>query len=195
MKRLLHIVALIALLFCCASCGFLWHRSYLAYDELVGRRFGHCFEIDACNGCIQIWIREPYKTLAGDGQQIGKPSFNTLTVDPVPDGPFTRWRSPLADTDYWQARPPVFAGFKWNSWFGWDKSVGGWEWCRLIQLPYWFFFFVAVVATLVLAIFRHPIRVRRAGLCKACGYDLRASPIRCPECGATDHNSNPARNS
>jgi len=61
---------------------------------------------------------------------------------------------------------------------------------RLLRVPYWFI----VTVTGITPIMRGPIwmlrrRQRRRnrriakGLCATCGYDLRASPGRCPECG------------
>jgi hypothetical protein len=53
-----------------------------------------------------------------------------------------------------------------------------------LAIPYWL---LAVLASAIplarwLAVARRNIR-RRKGKCAACGYDLRATPDRCPECG------------
>jgi hypothetical protein len=61
---------------------------------------------------------------------------------------------------------------------------------EIVQMPYWMlivFFMLILVwpavrfSRVVLA--RHRLRKH---LCVACGYDLRASPGRCPECGTPD---------
>jgi hypothetical protein len=55
----------------------------------------------------------------------------------------------------------------------------------LIGVPFWFLMLLAAL----LAIPRLTRRVQRdkrfaAGCCTRCGYDLRATPDKCPECGA-----------
>jgi hypothetical protein len=55
----------------------------------------------------------------------------------------------------------------------------------VLSIPYW----AAVVSTVILPAWwlrRRLVDCRRAreGLCRTCGYDLRASSDRCPECGA-----------
>jgi len=51
-------------------------------------------------------------------------------------------------------------------------------------VPYWALLAgaVALPAIRTRRWWRHRVR-RRSGLCPACGYDLRATPDRCPECG------------
>jgi hypothetical protein len=64
--------------------------------------------------------------------------------------------------------------------FRWD---GKW----LIGVPWWEVF---VAGLIVPALYFNPLcgrwrrnrRIRRS-LCPACGYDVRATPERCPECG------------
>jgi hypothetical protein len=56
-----------------------------------------------------------------------------------------------------------------------------------IYLPHWLLcavFGVPVIGGIAIRLAGHQKRRRaRLGLCISCGYDLRASPQRCPECG------------
>ena len=63
----------------------------------------------------------------------------------------------------------------------------------VIAVPDWVLF---LICTVVVAVARIPEnrRQRRAdrGLCRRCGYDLRATPTRCPECGTENRYNAPA---
>jgi hypothetical protein len=57
---------------------------------------------------------------------------------------------------------------------------------RLFVFPYWLPVLVCAVAPTLAACSALRRRRRHArGHCPACAYDLRATPDRCPECGAT----------
>jgi len=60
--------------------------------------------------------------------------------------------------------------------FVFDRERGGF----IVGVPYW----LACSLLASLPAFRWRRRGPTAGLCSACGYDLRATPDRCPECGA-----------
>jgi hypothetical protein len=53
-----------------------------------------------------------------------------------------------------------------------------------VLFPHWFAgLLFAVLPTLRLRAILRTRRENRIGLCQHCGYDLRATPDRCPECG------------
>jgi hypothetical protein len=67
---------------------------------------------------------------------------------------------------------------------------------RYIEIPFWFLLLAAVVYPLYRLIDLPNQRGRRrfaAGQCLACGYDLRHTPDRCPECGLVPTGTPPPR--
>jgi hypothetical protein len=77
-----------------------------------------------------------------------------------------------------RARTFSFLGFGFTGHQGPSSRLGA------IWFPHWFAALVfAILPALRLRSILRTRRRIRLGLCPQCGYDLRASPDRCPECG------------
>jgi hypothetical protein len=61
---------------------------------------------------------------------------------------------------------------------GWPPKQDHWIG---LEAPLWFL--VTMFAMLPAWWVWRKLRQRKVGACRACGYDLRATPNRCPECG------------
>jgi hypothetical protein len=95
----------------------------------------------------------------------------------------------------WRKVPPLYAGGRWSGDSFWNRRGFYWfdqtgnSFAGIVDLhgvvvPAWFVFLLAtsLPAARLLSHLRRWRRYR-AGTCRHCGYDLRASPGRCPECG------------
>jgi len=71
-------------------------------------------------------------------------------------------------------------------WFQHQSYFGPWrgEW----TVPHWF----VMLATGLLPFIRWRSGRVPSGCCRRCGYDLRATPDRCPECGAPVRRAKPS---
>jgi hypothetical protein len=71
--------------------------------------------------------------------------------------------------------------------FLWSQGISHDTWRNHILIPYWFFAAMTLPVPLLWAMRWREKRRRERNLsqrhCPSCGYDLRATPHRCPECG------------
>jgi hypothetical protein len=158
----------LSLLLCVAAC-VLWARSYrvhyFASVEVAERRV----------------IPPNNFTFARKGLAAHKGRlYFVISYAWNSDPPRVRWYSDPIDRAgayIFQHAKFRFAGFD----YGGGRRLGWW----FAGMPLWL---VAALAALPPGAWWHcrrrrHRRGRRRGLCRRCGYDLRATPDRCPECG------------
>ena len=160
-RRLLNLLTGLSLLLCGAVAA-LWVRSEFVMDRVVLNSTRNFVEFNGRRGGLWLlWVREPIA-----GRLWVSLEHERRPPHPVIVRPYTRLH-PMG----FSLHRSVRGGMK--------PGVSTW-----VTAPYWFVMGLAAVPPLV----RHSaLRKRRGqrsrGLCPACGYDLRATPGRCPECG------------
>lgn len=109
-----------------------------------------------------------------------------VTFDTPKQGPFVRpWRHVPADGYVGQGPHGDFDNVRWF-WF-WQGPWGSHPADTRTEVVIRIWMLLAITALLPTAWLirrRRKRRVEAAGICSNCGYDLRATPDRCPECGA-----------
>ena len=174
-RGLFTISSAISLLLCIAVCT-LWIRSYWLGDTVTWANADGHRRIRTASGSLSIHLAlEDWSTVPARFQPLryqrddwSTPMNWHVFLSPNPGNVHTSWE---------------FAGFAWyqlrNTRTG-ARSV-------ISVTPFWSLALVTAVPPLIWVTRRLRDRRRRAqaGLCPTCGYDLRATPDRCPECGAS----------
>jgi hypothetical protein len=167
----------------CVAVGVLWVRSGTHYERLGLQHSRwpqpnavHSLFLEGSSYSATLGfslLREDYasadfvtrysedtRALYPPGLKLQKSSQTVTSEDSIPLGfgppGFAAYHGGGADMEFWGFSVP--------------------DWLPTIVL--------LVLPTLWLYRFIKARRIRRLGLCPTCGYDLRATPQRCPECGA-----------
>jgi hypothetical protein len=185
-SRLFTLLSALSLLLCVAVV-VLWVRGLATWDRVsVGVSGGPLVRVGSGRGRVTLLVvrRWPLaEPLRWESEPVTEPVV----------GPSNSQFAPLIS---YATRAPAGVGISnWkrlglSRWYGnvttrlpGERFAPPMPGCR-VYAPAWMVVAatgVAPAAWLAFRLFRR--RRRRAGFCAACGYDLRATPARCPECG------------
>ena len=184
-RRLVPILNVLCLLLILAIAG-LWVRSYFVTDLLYSERWwlegtqstSSAYWFDSSHGAIRVGHRSQHATQRPDSVA----NIQRL-VDQSPKFNWTK-QKPRAPTSYPNASfrflgveiisiptPAAFVA---------DGVTARWT---DVRFPHGLLCLLLALPSIWLLIKTYRARRHRPGHCRTCGYDLRASPTRCPECG------------
>ncbi|HEY7089011.1 MAG TPA: hypothetical protein VH518_13030 [Tepidisphaeraceae bacterium] len=164
--RLFTLLSAVSLLLCVATVG-LWVRSYWVFETL-----GH-------------WaVRSDQLAVANSlSNQRGSCGLQHVVLTSE-----QTWMGAIGyEEKRWRIQP---ADFLVSTWCGFHFELGvplgsvpGTK--TIVFIPHWLLALVFAVCPSwwLLRERRRRAALRAVGRCKTCGYDLRATPDRCPECG------------
>jgi hypothetical protein len=179
------LVKVLSLLLLLAPVCVVWVRSYIVIDAVEYLSIDPATSVTRpgrVTWCVACADRGLFTSRFGSDVQrwsAPPPGYLRRTLYFASEGgPFftnVKVRLPQRRTPLWLAG----LGFQFARWPG-DPM---WE----ISFPLWFLPACVLGLPIGLMALRRPRRRRRrrCGQCVTCGYDLRATPDRCPECGAT----------
>jgi hypothetical protein len=179
LRTLLNLAATLALLLTIAIC-VVWQRSYAASDRLMWVRDDGWRSVRSAQGRLVLSI-----TLADMSGRLLDRRGVRYERDPAMPATVELLTIYLLCAD---------ASAKVVHWeradFAWQQRRSSRDLIVTAVAPFWSL--AAATGTLPLAWAARRLRARRRrqrrarhGLCPACGYDCRATPAQCPECGAT----------
>lgn len=142
-----------------------WLRSYFVADIVSRENDRYGVAVCSARGCVDIICVGSHDPLPPHGPRV-RVDFGYEKGDPALAG----------------CRGMTFtSGFYWPR-IGIGYAYDGWLQMRAVIVPHWLL--ASVFLVLPIGSLRGARRQKPEHACTSCGYDLRASKDRCPECGA-----------
>lgn len=173
MLRLVRIVSLLLLL----TCSIIWMRSYRFTDELeAGGKPGSILLTSQHGRILASWPSPVYHAASERICQGYSTPITHEKSDP-------RWGG-LVEADA-ASRAVLARG---------EITIAG-QTIRFVQIPIWGVALLTGIYPVIWLVMRllSVWRRRWQGRCRICGYDLRATPAQCPECGTPAMPERPRR--